>query len=227
MPESRIDDLNPEQLRAATRARAQFLPLPEPARARPKLLRRAWLGSCRRGSIPPGSWLLTFTRRASDEMLHRARRALGETGSRTLGTIWGGTFHPVANRLLRTYGEAIGLDPDFTVMDQSDAEDLMLLARGEASLFTRRRSNTKMRWNDEVLRPTQGCAGCRFRRPEFDVPCGRRTGEQRWHRHAANRRPQDSLGLPGHQWRGLSALQAQLPANPGSGRHDGFSYRST
>jgi hypothetical protein len=31
----------------------------------------------------------------------------------------------VANRLLRTYGEAIGLDPDFTVMDQSDAEDLM------------------------------------------------------------------------------------------------------
>ena len=78
--------------------------------------------------------LLAFTRRASDEMLRRARRALGETGSRTLGTVWGGTFHSVANRLLRTYGEAIGLDPDFTVMDQSDAEDLMDASRHNHAL---------------------------------------------------------------------------------------------
>ena len=154
-------------------------------------------------------------------MLHRARRALGETGSRTLGTIWGGTFHPVANRLLRTYGEAIGLDPDFTVMDQSDAEDLMLLARGEASLFTRRRSNTKMRWNDEVLRPTQGCAGCRFRRPDGSM-CHAAVAQV--NSAGTGMQPiEGRLGLPGHQWRGLSALQAQLPANPGSGRHDGFS----
>ena len=78
--------------------------------------------------------LLTFTRRASDEMLRRARRALGETGSRSLGSVWGGTFHSVANRLLRTYGEAIGLDPDFTVMDQSDAEDLMDASRHNLAL---------------------------------------------------------------------------------------------
>jgi superfamily I DNA/RNA helicase len=59
---------------------------------------------------------------------------LGETGSRTLGTVWGGTFHSVANRLLRTYGEAIGLDSDFTVMDQSDAEDLMDASRHDNAL---------------------------------------------------------------------------------------------
>jgi ATP-dependent DNA helicase UvrD/PcrA len=40
----------------------------------------------------------------------------------------------VANRLLRTYGEAIGLDPDFTVMDQSDAEDLMDVSRHNLAL---------------------------------------------------------------------------------------------
>ena len=62
------------------------------------------------------------------------RRALGETGSRTIGTVWGGTFHSVANRLLRTYGEAIGLDPGFTVMDQSDAEDLMDASRHDLAL---------------------------------------------------------------------------------------------
>jgi superfamily I DNA/RNA helicase len=49
--------------------------------------------------------LLTFTRRASDDMLRRARRALSETGSSTLETVWGGTFHSVANRLLCTYGK--------------------------------------------------------------------------------------------------------------------------
>ena len=62
-------------------------------------------------------------------MLRRARRALGETESRALGTVCGGAFHSVANRLLRAYGEAIGLDPDFTVVDQSDAEDLMDASR--------------------------------------------------------------------------------------------------
>jgi hypothetical protein len=74
----------------------------------------AWLVS--QGISPSRIMLLTFTRRASDEMLRRARTALSETGSSTLGTVWGGTFHSVGNRLLRTYGEAIGLDPDFTVM---------------------------------------------------------------------------------------------------------------
>ena len=75
--------------------RTQFLPLRGPARARPKLLLRGWPGSCRRGSIRGRIMLLAC--RASDEMLRRARRALGETGSRTLRTVWGGTFHSVAN----------------------------------------------------------------------------------------------------------------------------------
>ena len=121
MPESRIDDLNPEQLRAATAGEGPVLTIAGAGTGKTKTLaaRMAWLVS--QGIDPGRIMLLTFTRRASDEMLRRARRALGETGSRTLGTVWGGTFHSVANRLLRTYGEAIGLDPDFTVMDQSDA----------------------------------------------------------------------------------------------------------
>ena len=123
MPESRIDDLNPEQLCAATAGKGPVLTIAGAGTGKTKTLasRVAWLMS--QGIDPGRIMLLTFTRRASDEMLRRARRALGETGSRTLGTVWGGTFHSVANRLLRTYGEAIGLDSDFTVMDQSDAED--------------------------------------------------------------------------------------------------------
>ena len=78
MPESRIDDLNPEQLRAATASEGPVLTIAGAGTGKTKTLasRVAWLMSSR-GSIPPGSWLLTFTRRASDEMLHRARRAFG------------------------------------------------------------------------------------------------------------------------------------------------------
>ena len=134
MPESRIEDLNPEQLRAATAGEGPVLTIAGAGTGKTKTLaaRVAWLVS--QGIDPGRIMLLTFTRRASDEMLHRARRALSETGSSTLGTVWGGTFHSVANRLLRTYGEAIGLDPDFTVMDQSDAEDLMDASRHNHAL---------------------------------------------------------------------------------------------
>ena len=85
MPEFRIDDLNPEQLRAATASEGPVLTIAGAGTGKTKTLaaRVAWLVS--QGIDPGRIMLLTFTRRASDEMLRRARRALGETGSRTLG----------------------------------------------------------------------------------------------------------------------------------------------
>ena len=83
MPESWIDDLNPEQLRAATAGEGPILIVAGAGTGKTKTLaaRVAWLVS--QGIDPGRIMLLTFTRRASDEMLRRARRALGETGSRT------------------------------------------------------------------------------------------------------------------------------------------------
>ncbi len=79
--------------------------------------------------------LLTFTRRAAAEMIRRASDM--SAGARTadgratgpVARVWGGTFHAVANRLLRIYGPAIGLAQEFTVCDQSDAADLMNMIR--------------------------------------------------------------------------------------------------
>src|SRR5438477_8019373 len=78
------------------------------------------------GTRPERILLLTFTRRAAREMLARAARL---AGSRISGKVWGGTFHAVGNRLLRMHGRALGIRPDFTVMDQADAADLMNLIR--------------------------------------------------------------------------------------------------
>ncbi len=78
-----------------------------------------------RGAAPERILLLTFTRRAAQEMLARAERLCGAAGRR----VHGGTFHGTAHRLLRRFGQAAGVAPNFTVLDQGDAEDLMQLSR--------------------------------------------------------------------------------------------------
>ncbi len=98
---------------------------------------KTWTLACRvaslvdRGVRPERILLLTFTRRAAREMLRRAERLTGERG---VGRVWGGTFHAMANRLLRLHGRALGLSPDFTVLDRSDTADLMDLIRGGLGL---------------------------------------------------------------------------------------------
>ena len=72
--------------------------------------------------------LLTFTRRAAAEMLRRSGALIS---NRSVGKVWGGTFHAVANRLLRQYGAAVGLQDGFTVIDQSDSAALFGMIRTE------------------------------------------------------------------------------------------------
>ena len=86
--------------------------------------------------VPPERiMLLTFTRRAAAEMLGRA----GAIGGRAAASqVVGGTFHSVANRVLRHHAAAVGLDPSFTVLDPADATGLFALVRDEAGVATTR-----------------------------------------------------------------------------------------
>ncbi len=102
------------------------------------------------GADPRRILLLTFTRRAAAEMTRRAQRIVaqacklqaGKSGgeARALGDVrWSGTFHAIANRLLRLHASAVRLDPSFTVLDRSDSADLMNLLRNEAGLAEKSR----------------------------------------------------------------------------------------
>src|SRR5207247_10944527 len=85
-----------------------------------------------RNGVAPGSILfLTFTRRAANEMIRRAGQVVGTAAA---AGVWGGTFHAVANRLLRVHGQALGLSKNFTVMDQGDAQELLDLIRTDFNL---------------------------------------------------------------------------------------------
>jgi DNA helicase-2/ATP-dependent DNA helicase PcrA len=73
------------------------------------------------GIDPSDILLLTFTNKASREMLSRVEQLV------TIDTrrIWGGTFHSVGNRILRSYAEAIGYRSNFTILDAEDAKETM------------------------------------------------------------------------------------------------------
>jgi DNA helicase-2/ATP-dependent DNA helicase PcrA len=91
------------------------------------------------GADPQRILLLTFSRRAANEMTQRAggvlQRIMGTSLAQAPATLpWAGTFHSIGARLLREYAGRIGLDESFTIHDRADSEDLMGMVRHEIGL---------------------------------------------------------------------------------------------
>ncbi|WP_337864505.1 ATP-dependent helicase [Ignavibacterium sp.] len=87
------------------------------------------------GYEPNSILLLTFTRKAANEMMKRASMLLDDRCSK----IRGGTFHSFANITLRKYAKAVGLDSNFTILDQGDSEDVINLIRSQDRFLTKER----------------------------------------------------------------------------------------
>jgi DNA helicase II / ATP-dependent DNA helicase PcrA len=91
------------------------------------------------GVDPSRILLLTFTRRAAEEMTRRVKRITAQAlRVQQLALPWSGTFHAIGARLLREYANQIGLKPSFTILDRSDAADLMDLVRHELGYSTKK-----------------------------------------------------------------------------------------
>jgi DNA helicase-2/ATP-dependent DNA helicase PcrA len=95
------------------------------------------------GVAPERLLLLTFSRRAALEMTRRAQQAVAESIRSAPGAgaqqahlrlPWSGTFHAIGNRLIREYASRLGLDPSFSVLDRTDAADLMDVVRHRLGL---------------------------------------------------------------------------------------------
>ncbi len=122
--------LNPQQLAAVTAGDGPSLVIAGAGSGKTRTLvyRVAYLIDS--GVDPSQILLLTFTRKSAQEMLQRAGELIGVRSER----VCGGTFHSVANMLLRRYGRGIGLEPGFTILDRADAEDLIALVRSQLGL---------------------------------------------------------------------------------------------
>ncbi|TAJ97891.1 MAG: ATP-dependent helicase [Candidatus Manganitrophaceae bacterium] len=122
--------LNEQQFQVATAPDGPALVIAGAGSGKTRTLiyRLAWLVHC--GVAPESILLLTFTRRAAHEMLKRAAQLLDDRCQR----VSGGTFHSVGAAILRRYGKPLGLSSSFTILDRSDAEDVIQLLRGEMGL---------------------------------------------------------------------------------------------
>lgn len=132
-----LDGLNEQQRRAATHQGGPLLVLAGAGTGKTRTLvaRAAWL----RGSqgVPASRiLLLTFTRRAASDMLARAAAWSGGSLSGVEGSerICGGTFHAIAHKIIRQHAESFSLPPQFTILDQGDATDLLDVLRPDHGL---------------------------------------------------------------------------------------------
>ncbi|MBP7051561.1 MAG: UvrD-helicase domain-containing protein [Phycisphaerae bacterium] len=128
-------DLNPEQLAVATAPGGPMLVVAGAGSGKTRALtyRLAWL--VHHGVEPGRIMLVTFTNRAAREMLSRVELLVKQ---KTNG-LWGGTFHHIANRILRIHGNRLGISSDFTILDREDAKDLLASCVEEAGVDTRER----------------------------------------------------------------------------------------
>jgi len=128
-------DLNEEQLAVATAPAGPMLVVAGAGSGKTRALtyRLAWLVNS--GVDPSRIMLVTFTNRAAREMLSRVE-VLVKQKTRD---IWGGTFHHIANRILRRHGKMLDISPDFTILDREDSKDLIASCVQDAGVDIRKR----------------------------------------------------------------------------------------
>ena len=128
-------DLNEEQLAVAAAPGGPMLVVAGAGSGKTRALtyRLAWL--VHNGVEPSRIMLVTFTNRAAREMLSRVEVLVKQKTK----DIWGGTFHHIANRLLRQHGKKLGISPDFTILDREDSRDLIASCVQEAGVDIHKR----------------------------------------------------------------------------------------
>ncbi|WP_340112966.1 ATP-dependent helicase [Maribellus mangrovi] len=125
------NELNAEQLSAVLEIANPLLVIAGAGSGKTRVITYKVSYLIEKGYLPEEILLLTFTRKASKEMLNRVSALLkGEYP----GNVFGGTFHSFANYILRTYHRLINMPPNFTIIDTQDAADIVDLVKTELKL---------------------------------------------------------------------------------------------
>ncbi|HQJ46812.1 MAG TPA: ATP-dependent helicase, partial [Ignavibacteriaceae bacterium] len=127
------EELNASQFEAASTVNGCYLIIAGAGTGKTRTLVYRVARLIELGYDPNSILLLTFTRKAANEMMKRASMLLDDRCSK----IRGGTFHSFANLTLRKYAKAIGLDSNFTILDQGDSEDIINLIRSQDRFLTK------------------------------------------------------------------------------------------
>jgi DNA helicase II / ATP-dependent DNA helicase PcrA len=123
-----LNDLTWAQQEAVTHFEGPLLILAGAGSGKTRVITRrvAWL--LQQGVRPTNVLAITFTNKAAGEMKQRVDALVPSN------RVWVSTFHSLGARLLRQYGERIGLDRNFTIYDMDDRTKVVKQALEAAGL---------------------------------------------------------------------------------------------
>jgi len=130
MPSEPDPPLNPPQREAVDHPGGKLVVLAGAGTGKTRVLVNRVARLVQRGASPWSILAVTFTNKAADEMRDRLRKLLGEAAD----AMEIGTFHATCARLLRRFGEQVGLSRSFAIYDERDAEKILRDALREAGL---------------------------------------------------------------------------------------------
>ncbi len=128
-------ELNPQQLLAVKADPGPILVIAGAGSGKTRTLTYRVAYLIENGLPPDRLLLLTFTNKAAREMLHRVGNVLPLDSSK----IWGGTFHSIANRILRRHAKVLGYDSSYAILDREDCKDLINACIPEAGINIKER----------------------------------------------------------------------------------------
>lgn len=122
------NELNQKQFEAVTLLQGPVLVIAGAGTGKTKTLIYRVARLVEENIMPQNILLLTFTRKAADNMLKRASALLDDR----CGEVAGGTFHSFSNMILRRYARFIGFQENFTILDQGDSESVIGIIRASS-----------------------------------------------------------------------------------------------
>ncbi len=123
-------ELNEQQLAAVTAPPGPSLVIAGAGSGKTRTLTYRVAFLLEQGIAPERLLLLTFTNKAAREMMRRVADLLGQE----LPDLWGGTFHSIANRILRQHASRLGFRPDFTILDREDTRHFISTCLAELEM---------------------------------------------------------------------------------------------
>ncbi len=126
------DELNAQQLAAVRAGSGPKLVIAGAGSGKTRTITYRVAHLIEQGVQPSRIMLATFTNKAAREML---RRVDALTGNRA-GAVWGGTFHALANRILRLHAEVVGYQPNYSILDEQDSKDLIKVCVTDGNIST-------------------------------------------------------------------------------------------
>jgi DNA helicase-2/ATP-dependent DNA helicase PcrA len=141
-------ELNPAQLEAVTTTEGPVLVIAGAGSGKTRVIVHRVAFMLENGIPPSEILLLTFTRKAANEMISRVQELLKDN---SVQKIFGGTFHAFSNYVLRRYSNLLNITPNFTIIDTEDSADTIDLIKSELKLVSKEKAFPKKNRIQEII----------------------------------------------------------------------------